>query len=268
MPIIHHHAKINILVCVRGHPFDRTAFDAIFQDMEDISATMVDHPAAQALMNPEAMQHYDALVLYDMPGLDFEHATEKPGFIDPTPAFKQGFEALLQQGKPVVALHHALAGWPTWPEYGQWLGGRFLYRSGVINGDKKLDSGYAADITYTAQNIAPQHPVMAGIPATFPLCDELYLAEIFEDDVTPLLRSDYDFTAQNFYSATAALNGQMDNNSGWEHPEGSNLIGWTKKALNSPLVYLQIGDGSSAYENPYFRKILHNALTWVIGEKG
>jgi hypothetical protein len=34
------------LVAVRGHPFDRTAFDAMFQAMEGVSATMVDQPAA------------------------------------------------------------------------------------------------------------------------------------------------------------------------------------------------------------------------------
>lgn len=265
MPIIHHHAKINVLVSVRGHPFDRTAFDALFQEMENVSATMVDQPAAQALMNPEAMKHFDALVLYDMPGLDFEHPTEKPGFIDPDPAFKKGFEALLQQGKPIIALHHALAGWPTWPEYGQWLGGRFLYLADIVKGQRKLDSGYAHDVHYNALNIAPDHPVMAGIPASFPICDELYLAEIFEEDVTPLLRSDYDFNAQNFYSATAALKDKMYYNEGWHHPEGSNLIGWTKKAINSPLVYLQSGDGPDAYNNPHFRKILRNAIDWVTG---
>ena len=31
MPIIHHRAPLQCLVAVRGHPFDRTAFDALFQ---------------------------------------------------------------------------------------------------------------------------------------------------------------------------------------------------------------------------------------------
>ena len=42
MPIIKHRAPLQCLVAVRGHPFDRTAFDAMFQAMEGISATMVD----------------------------------------------------------------------------------------------------------------------------------------------------------------------------------------------------------------------------------
>ncbi|WP_321390498.1 ThuA domain-containing protein [Emcibacter sp.] len=263
MPIIHYHAEIRLLVSVRGHPFDRTAFDAIFQDMEGVSATMVDQPAAARLMNLEDMQDFDALVLYDMPGLDFEDPLKKPGFVDPDPALVKGFEALLQEGKGIVALHHSLAGWPTWPEYGDWLGGRFLYRQDVVHGKRTLDSGYAHDVDYVARNVAPDHPVMRDIPESFPICDELYLAEIFEPDVTPLLRSGHDFIAENFYSATAALNERMYDNENWVHPPGSDLIGWAKKALNSRLVYLQPGDSSKAYENPHYRKILRNAIDWV-----
>ena len=53
MPIIQHRAPLQVLVAVRGHPFDRTAFDAVFQAMDGIAATMVDQPAAALLMNPE-----------------------------------------------------------------------------------------------------------------------------------------------------------------------------------------------------------------------
>ena len=263
MPIIHYHADIRLLVAVRGHPFDRSAFDAIFQDMEGVSATMVDQPAAARLMNLEVMQDYDALVLYDMPGLDFEHPVEKPAMVDPDPALVSSFQTLLHEGKGIIALHHALAGWPTWPEYGKWLGGRFLYRPTDLDGEKKLDSGYAHDVTYTARNVAPGHPVMHNIPESFEMCDELYLAEIFEEDVTPLLRADHEFTAENFYSASAALQGHMNDNTNWPHPRGSNLIGWTREVYNSRLVYLQPGDSPKAYDNPHYRQMLRNAISWV-----
>jgi hypothetical protein len=122
MPIIRHHAALRALVAVRGHPFDRSGFDAMFQAMDGVSATMVDQPAAALLMNPEGMRDFDVLVLYDMPGLDFE-AAEPPVFVDPPAPLQAGFRALLEQGKGVVALHHALAAWPTWAEYHEWLGG-------------------------------------------------------------------------------------------------------------------------------------------------
>ena len=263
MPTIAYHAPIQTLVAVRGHPFDRTAFDAIFQGMEGISATMVDQPAAAQLMNPDGMTPYDALVLYDMPGLDFEATENRPGHVDPGDAFRAGFSALLEQGKGIVALHHALAGWPAWPDYAEALGGRFLYRPGPLRGRDRPDSGYRHDVAYTAAVVAPEHPVMAGIPPLFPMQDELYLAEMFEADVTPLLRARHAFVADAFHSAAAAMEGRMFDNEGWTHDEGSNLIGWTKRAGNSHLVYLQPGDGQTTYDNPVYRRLVENAIRWV-----
>jgi len=262
MPIILHNAPIQCLVAVRGHPFDRTAFDALFQGMEGISATMVDQPAAAALMNPQGMRGFDVLVLYDMPGLDFTVADNAPVYLEPDAALKDGFRALLEEGKGVVALHHALAGWPLWDDYGDWLGGRFLYHPGPVRGAARLDSGYAHNVAYYAQVVA-NHPVAQGVPATFSMTDEPYLCQVFEDDVTPLLRSDGDYTRESFFSADLAVKGSMYDRDGWDHPPGSNLIGWAKQALNSRLVYLQPGDGPSAYDNPSYRQLVENAIRWV-----
>ena len=263
MPIIRYDAPIQCLVAVRGHPFDRTAFDALFQAMDGIAATMVDQPAAALLMNPEGMRDFDALVLYDMPGLDFTASEGAPAYVEPSEALKQGFRALLQEGKGVVALHHALAGWPSWEEYGEWLGGRFLYHPGRVRGRDCLDSGYAHEVSYEAI-VEADHPITAGLPNRFPIIDELYLAEIFADDVVPLLRSSASFMRDDFWSAELAVRGRMYDREGWDHPPGSNLIGWTKRAINSRLVYLQPGDGPSAYDNPHYRRLVENAIRWVI----
>lgn len=262
MPIIQHRAPLQVLVAVRGHPFDRTAFDAVFQGMQGIAATMVDQPAAALLMNPEGMRDFDALVLYDMPGLDFEAPQYAPEYREPTPALKEGFRALLEQGKGVVALHHALAGWPTWGEYHDWLGGQFFYHPGEARGMAVPDSGYCHDVTHEVSVVA-DHPVTAGLPTSFTLTDELYLGQVFEDGVTPLLRSNAVFDRDHFWSAELAVAGRMHCREGWEHPAGSNLVGWTRQALNSRLVYLQPGDGPATYENPHYRQLVENAIRWV-----
>lgn len=262
MPTIRYSAPLQCLVAVRGHPFDRTAFDAMFQAMEGISATMVDQPAAARLMNPDGMRGFDVLVLYDMPGLDFDAGEGAPAYIDPPPDLPSGFRALLEAGKGVVALHHALAGWPTWEGYHEWLGGRFLYHPGTVRGQAVLDSGYAHDVRYEAQVLA-DHPVTAGLPARFGLTDELYLAEIFAEDVTPLLRADMPFTRDRFFSADAAVRGRMYDRERWPHPDGCDLIGWAREVANSRLVYLQPGDGPSAYDNPHYRRLVENAIRWT-----
>jgi hypothetical protein len=251
MPVVRYGEPLNVLVAAKGHPYLRDPFMAMFDSLEGIACTLVEQPAAARLMTPDGLRGFDALVLYDMPGLDFA-AEPKPRYVEPDPAFKAGFEALLHEGKGIVALHHALAGWPDWPEYGGWLGGRFLYRPGEVNGVARLDSGYRHAVTYEAVSVAA-HPVLEGIPQRFTLTDELYLAEVFEDEVTPLLRADYAFVRDGFYSAQAAVSGRMYDNAGWSHPPGSGLIGWTRRAINSPFVYLQPGDGPPAYENPHYR---------------
>jgi type 1 glutamine amidotransferase len=262
LPIILYSAPLQVLVAVRGHPFDRTAFDSVFQRMEGVAATMVDHPAAARLMNPDGMRGYHALVLYDMPGLDFTVTEGAPRYVSPDAGFVDGFEELLRQGTGIVALHHALAGWPAWPGYADHMGGTFIYRPSIVRGSARLDSGYAHGVEYEAVVVA-DHPVTRRVPPRFRIRDELYLAEIFEADVTPLLRADVPFTRDRFFSAAAAVSGNMYNNDNWDHPPGSNLIGWTRWALNSPLVYLQPGDGRDAYENPHVAHMIEDAIRWV-----
>ncbi|MCY1359174.1 hypothetical protein D9M69_457310 [compost metagenome] len=109
------------------------------------------------------------------------------------------------------------------------------------------------------------HPVTDGI-APFELVDELYLFEVFEDEVVPLLQSDFSFSAEHFYSAQQAIHGRMDSNEGWQHAPGSALIGWIKHYANSPIVYLQCGDGPEAYANASLRKLLYNAIDWACSE--
>jgi type 1 glutamine amidotransferase len=188
--------------------------------------------------------------------------------VEPQPSVKDGLRALLQSGKGVVALHHAIAGWPAWPEYGDWLGGRFLYRSAEVHGCVRPDSGYRHDVAYDAAALAPDHPVLEGLPDRFPMTDELYLYEVFDDGKIPLLRADHGFASDGFYSAARAVQGRMFSNEGWAHADGSDLIGWIKRAESSPLVYLQPGDGPSTYENPHYRRLVENAIRWVASPQG
>jgi len=182
--------------------------------------------------------------------------------VAPDEAFKTGFRGLLEAGIGVLAMHHAIAAWPAWPDYSDWLGGRFLYRPGEAQGRHVLDSGYRHEVAYTASTEG-EHPIFDGVPARFPLTDELYLYEVNEADVTPLLRSSHRFTADNFYSAAHAISGHMFCNDDWPHPPGPNLIGWTRNIFNSRLVYLQPGDGPAAYNDVNLRRLVENALRWV-----
>jgi len=252
----------NVLLVTKGHPYERQPFYQIFDDMPDVDYTLVEQPAARALFSIEEGRAYDAYVLYDMPGIRF-NPDRAPDFLEPPDAYRRNFEALIQDGHGFVFLHHAIAGWPAWEGYAEIIGGRFLYMPASLRGIARQDSGYRHRVTHNVRVVA-DHPVTAGVPAEFAITDELYLYEVFEDDVQPLLRSDYDFTRDNFYSATKAVaERKMFNNDGWTHAPGSNLIGWTKTMGKSRIVYLQCGDDPVAYANEAFRTLLRNAIAWV-----
>jgi type 1 glutamine amidotransferase len=251
-----------ILLVVKGHPYERQPFYDIFEAMDGVDYTLVEQPAAQALFNLREAAGYDAFVCYDMPGIQF-HPDRAPDFAEPPRRYREGFEALLEAGHGFVFLHHAIAGWPAWERYAQIVGGRFHYMPARLRGRMCQDSGYRHGVTHTVR-VLEDHPVTAGVPAEFEITDELYLSEVFEDDVQPLLASSYDFTAENFYSARKVVEERrMFDNEGWEHAPGSNLIGWCRTEGKSRIVYLQCGDDPVAYANPHFRRLLANAIGWV-----
>lgn len=251
-----------VLLVTRGHPFDREALFTTFDALPGVGWTHVEHPAAEALFEPEEAVRFDAFVLYDMPGIRF-HPDRVPDFPAPDARLKRRLEALVEQGFGFVFLHHAIAGWPAWPEYGELIGGRFLYLPAELRGSARQDSGYRHGVTHTV-HVLRDHPVTAGVPAEFSITDELYLYEVFEDSVEPLLASDYTFTRDHFFSAAKVVRERrMYDNTGWEHPPGSNLVGWTRTIGATRVVYLQCGDDPVAYANPHFRTLLGNAIRWA-----
>jgi hypothetical protein len=250
-----------ILLVTKGHPFAREPFFELF-DQLGVHYTHVEQPVAGHLLRKDIMSDFDCAVFYDMPGIEF--LADGPKFSQPDALFKSQFLDLLASGKGMLFLHHAIAGWPDWPEYANIIGGRFLYLPGNLRGEKVLDSGYRHHVSHEVQVLDPQHPILQGLPASFALQDELYLFEVFEQDVIPLLRSNFEFTADNFYSAAKVVKeGKMNSNQDWPHPPGSNLIGWLKHYLNSPITYLQSGDDPIAWQNPNFITLLKNAVHWT-----
>jgi len=255
-------AKNNILLVTRGHAFVRDEFYAVFEANPEIEWSGVEHPAAQLMFSPQIARNFDCYVLYDMPGIEFKRSGDGvPTFHAPPQHYKDGLLAMLEEGVPLVILHHACAAWPAWPEWAEIVGAQFLYQPMQSRGIDKPDSGYRIDVQHRVSPVG-NHPITEGV-APFDLVDELYLFEVFEDAVTPLFRSDFSFTAEHFYSAKQALAGQLNANAGWQHAPGSNLVGWVKRYRNSPIVYLQFGDGPATYRNASFRRILQNAIRWA-----
>jgi type 1 glutamine amidotransferase len=248
------------LVVTKGHAYDRNAFSAMLDALPAIDCTQVEQPAAQLHFAGAEPEHWDAYLMYDMPGFAFKADHSRPELFDPPESFRSDFAALVERGHGFVFVHHALAAWPTWPGYAEIMGGRFRF----IRDERHHDSGYrpAVEQRITPDRDAIGHPVLDGLCDGFTITDELYLCEI-HDDITPLLVTDAELTERTLWSTWNAVVGRRDTNDGWKHPRGSGVVAWIRAHPRSRIVYLQFGDGQTAFENPGYRRLLANALRWV-----
>lgn len=244
----------SVAVVTGGHPFDQRSFFALFDQLCPGRWRPVTTPVLGC----------DVVVFYDMPGLRFTRSEPPVELIAPTPAEQQLALELTMAGRGLVFLHHALASWPAWPAYAELVGGRFHYVPGTLAGATYPDSGYRHGVTHTVEVLDRAHPVCAGVPPSFAVTDELYCAPVLHDVVLPLLRTRFPVhDCTEFYSARRAVSGHRDDRTGWSHPPGSDLVGWALSANLSPVVYLQFGDGPSAYDHPVVRRLLANAIEWT-----
>ena len=142
----------------------------------------------------------------------------------------------VESGKGVVALHHALGSnqqWPWW--YEEVIGGKYFMRPE----GKHPASTYKHDVPLTI-NVVKKHPVTAGVDR-FPIVDEIYGRLWLSPKIDVLLET--------------------------SHPESDGVVGWISPYAKSRVVYLQLGHGREALENPNYRKLVHNAIAWAAGRQ-
>jgi type 1 glutamine amidotransferase len=137
---------------------------------------------------------------------------------------------LLNQGKPIVYLHHALISFQEWEEFNRIVGGVWKEGKGTVK----------HNVQYTIQIADPGHPVTKGMQ-DFEIEDETYGNFDANPDVHALLKA--------------------------EHPESAPVIGWTHRYGNSQIVYIQLGHDGLAYGNPGYRKLVDQGIRWVVAAK-
>jgi hypothetical protein len=259
---------ISVLIVSKGHAYDHDAFLAMFADMDGVTTTLVEQPAAQMVLEPQHLGAWDSVLFYDMsgiPGIGLTH----DGASDtgaPPPAYRDAIDAMLTRGTGVVMLNHATVSWPAWPLWRQISGTSFMLRRGLLDGVDVPGSGYRGGhgpLPNAEVRVVPvgRHPVLEGLAGGFEIADELYLkTRGFEQRVLPLLRAQYDFVAANFTPPPLAPAAER---AAWDHPPGSDLVAWANAAGASPVVASDLGDGPQAFANPGFRRFLRNALVWT-----
>ena len=140
---------IETLVVHKGHPFDYSTFFAMFDENPDVNATAVEQPAAQVMLRPENVAPYETVVFYDMWG------TESPdggaSFTLPSDDYKASIAALVESGKGIVMMNHALVQWPSWEGWRDMSGTSFMLTEGEVFGELAAFDGHPRSANVRAQ---------------------------------------------------------------------------------------------------------------------
>jgi uncharacterized protein len=217
-----------ILVITGGHDYKAEPFNRMLESLGDnFSFQVAELPTAFDLFFPGNRHKYDAVIFYHM-------------WQEITPEQESALAGCISEGKPLVVLHHSICAFDDWPEYANIIGGRYFHKPATVNGKEYPASSYIHDLHFTARISGGKHPVTRGLK-DFELFDETYKGYYVAEGVTPLITTD--------------------------EPSSNSLIGWAKTYGNARVVTLQSGHDTPTFENPDFRKLLGQALTWVITGK-
>jgi type 1 glutamine amidotransferase len=216
-------AKLRLLVVTGGHGFERDPFFAMFDSFEGMEWREVAHPQANDSYAPETAETYDVLVFYDM---NQEISEDQ----------QAAFIALLNEGKGVVFLHHALADYQAWEEFGKVIGGCYHLAPYTRDGKQYPASTFRHGVDINVHVADPAHPVTKGLE-DFTIHDEVYGGYSVEPTAHPLLTTD--------------------------HPESSEVLAWANEYGKSRIVTIQLGHDARAYQNPSYRRLLSQAIRWT-----
>ncbi|WP_165073692.1 ThuA domain-containing protein [Paludisphaera rhizosphaerae] len=144
---------------------------------------------------------------------------------------RKNLRDFVEAGKGVVVLHHGLLDFQTWTWWSEKVvGGRYrLQREGTAPSSSVKD-----DVPMFVVP-AGEHPVLRGV-APFLLRDEAYKNLYHAENAIPLLKTDA--------------------------PESDPVVAWVGPCASARVVAVQLGHGTSAYEHPSYRRLIHNAVRW------
>jgi type 1 glutamine amidotransferase len=221
------HSQIKTVIITGGHSFEREAFFDMFKSFSDVAYEEVVHPDANQIYASPKMASVDVLIFYDM----VQEISEQQ---------KQDLINLLENGKSLLFLHHSLASYQDWDEFLNILGGRYYLKKAENDTSQRPESTYKHDIQVPVHIVDKNNSITKGLE-DFVIHDETYNGYVVSPGVYPLLTT-------------------TEESSG-------DVIGWINHYKKSLIVYLQLGHDHFAYENPNFRRLIHQSIQWLANPK-
>ena len=150
-------------------------------------------------------------------------------------AQKTKFLSLFDKGVGLVATHHCLVSYQGWPEFERIIGGTYPEPQDK-KGKVTPELGYEHDVDVPVVIVVRDHPVTAGLK-DFTINDEIYWGFRTSADAKPLITT--------------------------THAKSGKPLAWYRTEKNSRVIYLQLGHGPSAFNDPNYRKLLAQSIRWT-----
>lgn len=147
---------------------------------------------------------------------------------------KKNLRAFAESGKGLVVLHHALANFQNWEWWWKELAGARY----VLKEEPGMPaSTYLHDVEMTVTP-AMDHPILKGLPQ-MRIHDETYKRMWYAPGLQVLLTTD--------------------------HPSSDPPVAWVSPYAKSRVAVIQLGHGREAHENPWYRRLVRQAILWSAG---
>jgi uncharacterized protein len=218
-------AKLKVLVITGGHGFNTNQFFRVFAENPEITFTN----AIQAKTSSTAYDR-DDLLSYDCIVL-YDMVQNI------TDAQKAKFLSIFDKGIGLVVTHHALVSYQNWPEFERIMGGTYPEPQDK-KGKVTPELGYEHDVDVPVKIVAKDHLVTAGL-SDFTINDEIYWGFRTTADAKPLITT--------------------------THAKSGKPLAWHRTEKKSRVVYLQLGHGPRAFNDPNYRKLLAQSIRWTAG---
>ena len=215
--------KIRTLIITGGHEFERESFFAMFNSFPDITYHEIEQPEANQAYASPMIDSVDVLIFYDM----VQQITDEQ---------KKAFLHLLDQGKSMLFLHHALVSYQDWDEFTKIIGGKYYLESDGNENPDQPQSTYRHDVDVPVSIADKSTPVTQGL-SDFTIHDEIYGNFMVLPGVLPLLTTN--------------------------QPESGEILGWINHYRKAMIVYIQLGHDHAAYENANYRQLINQAIHWL-----
>lgn len=205
---------IKTAVVTGRHGFDVIGFTEMFRALDSVDP-YIQH--MEHFCSDPKRAAYDVVLFYHM-------------LVDgPSDAEREAVQSILGNGQGFFIFHHAILGWPEWPEYDELVG---------IEDRENFTFDHDQQLTV---DVVADHPITKELPEQWQLLDETYGMS--------------NATSENGSEVLLTT----------DHKVSMHSLAWTRPHEKSRIFCFQCGHDNEAFSNSCLRTVMERGIQWCDG---